>query len=73
MSDLLSRVAVAIGKAREAGGSDYDMANAAIEAIRIPTPKMLYAMATDEDRDGTRNPASAFTAAIDAELSSGQR
>lgn len=68
MSDLLSRVTDAIQKAREAGGSDEDLAKAAIQEVRKPTPVMLFAMATDEDRDGTTNPSSAFTAAIDAGL-----
>jgi hypothetical protein len=66
MSDLLKRVTTAISETRANGGGDEEIARAAISAIRNPTDAMIYAMTMCEDRDGNRNLAAIFKAAIDA-------
>ena len=68
MSELLARVTTAVAEAREKGGSDEEIAAAAIRAVKNPTSSMLRAMAMCEDREGSRNPKATFNAAIEAGL-----
>lgn len=68
MDDAVSRVEVAVREALAAGATASEIAILAVSALKSPTQEMVSAMALSSDRDGTRNRATEWNAAIDAAL-----